>query len=248
MYLGDFHIHSSFSDGVLTIPQIVDLYGQHGFGAIAITDHFCEEQSFLGKAAHWLNRSLNNSNFAEYLEQIRQESERAWDQYRMVVLSGVEITKNSLANHKSAHILGLNVQSAVSADLDALEIAKKLRSQGALTIAAHPVPLSTNFEIQTCHLWNRQQELAPYFDAWEVGCGQQYLSLVAKSALPKIASSDLHLPKHISSWKTLLDCERHPEAILAAIQKQEIRFTYFEAPEATASNLLRTLTRLPTPA
>ena len=47
MFICDFHIHSQYSDGQLTIPEIVDLYGKEGFGAIAITDHICDDKSFL---------------------------------------------------------------------------------------------------------------------------------------------------------------------------------------------------------
>ena len=47
MFLADLHVHSNFSDGALSIPELVDLYGLQGFGAIAITDHICESNTFL---------------------------------------------------------------------------------------------------------------------------------------------------------------------------------------------------------
>lgn len=43
--LADFHMHSNLSDGSLPIRQLVDLYGGMGFGAIAITDHLCEQKT-----------------------------------------------------------------------------------------------------------------------------------------------------------------------------------------------------------
>ncbi|NJM10303.1 MAG: PHP domain-containing protein, partial [Bdellovibrionaceae bacterium] len=39
MFLADLHVHSNFSDGHLSISELVDFYGQRGFGAIAVTDH-----------------------------------------------------------------------------------------------------------------------------------------------------------------------------------------------------------------
>ena len=45
---------------------------------------------------------------------------------------------------------------------------------------------------------------------------------------PKIASSDLHVARQMTSWKTVLDCERHPEAILDAIRKQKLSFSFYE--------------------
>ena len=43
-FLGDLHMHSTFSDGKLTIPELVDLFGSRGFGVIAITDHLSRMQ------------------------------------------------------------------------------------------------------------------------------------------------------------------------------------------------------------
>ena len=39
MLLCDFHIHTTYSDGVLPLPKVVDLFGQSGHDVIAITDH-----------------------------------------------------------------------------------------------------------------------------------------------------------------------------------------------------------------
>ena len=39
MLLCDFHIHTSYSDGMLPLPKVVDLFGQSGHDVIAITDH-----------------------------------------------------------------------------------------------------------------------------------------------------------------------------------------------------------------
>src|SRR4051812_18852516 len=99
MILGDFHIHSKFSDGYLSIPEIVDLYGKRGFGVIAITDHLCEAKTFLGKSARWLERTLTEETFPFYIEQIKEEAKRAMKLYGMIVLPGFEITKNSIFNH-----------------------------------------------------------------------------------------------------------------------------------------------------
>ncbi|NCZ96456.1 hypothetical protein EBZ02_04745, partial [bacterium] len=35
------------------------------------------------------------------------------------------------------------------------------------------------------------------------------------------AGSDFHKPKHITSWKTLLFCEKDPEAIKACIRENK---------------------------
>lgn len=240
--MADFHMHSTFSDGKLTIPELVDLYGRRGFGAIAITDHLCETSSILGKAAAYLDQTLTCANFPLYMEIIQSETERAWDQYKMVLIPGFELTKNSVSNHRSAHLLGIGVSHFMRADEDVLELARKIRAQGAIAVAAHPV--STRIaEKQTFHMWNRREELLTEIDAWEVASGPHLFDEVLRSAVPKLANSDLHRPTQMSSWKTVLDCERHPEAILDAIRRQEISFKFFTDP-AVHSNLNESLTRL----
>ncbi|MEW6056405.1 MAG: PHP domain-containing protein [Bdellovibrionota bacterium] len=226
MWLADFHMHSTFSDGKLTIPELVDLYGARGFGAIAITDHLCEAKTVIGKAALYLNRTLTAANFPLYLEILKSEAERAWKQYGMVVLPGFELTKNSVSNHRSAHIIGIGVTDFIHAEADAVHLIRAIKGHGGIAIAAHPVATG-KVEKQTYHLWGRRQELAGEFDAWEVASGQILFDEVLKSGLPLIANSDLHRRNQLSSWKTQLDCERHPEAILDAIRKQRVNFKYY---------------------
>lgn len=228
MFLGDFHVHSTFSDGRLTIPQVVDLYGKHGFGAIAITDHLCEETTVIGRAAAYMGCSLTPATYPLYTELLKTEAERAWRQYKMVVIPGVELTKNSVSNHRSAHVVGLGVTNYIPADGDVVNLTRAVRANGGLAIAAHPV-WTRKIEKQTYYIWDRRRELEKEFDAWEIASGPFIFDEVAATRLPKIASSDLHQPRQLDAWKTVLNCERHPEAILSAIRKQEIDFTFFSS-------------------
>ncbi len=221
--LCDFHVHSTFSDGRLSIRQLVDLYGKRGFGAIAITDHLCEEHTFLGKTAHLFDRTLTRKTFPVYLETLAQEAERAWELYRMRLIPGFELTKNALLNHRSSHIVVLGVTEFMSADQDIWSLLQQVRDKGGLSIAAHPVHTG-DFEPQTYFLWSRRRELAQAFDAWEVASGPRWFNEVADSGLPLIANSDLHHPRQIQAWKTRLSCERHPDAIFRAIRNQEVEF------------------------
>ncbi len=220
-FLADFHVHSTFSDGKVPMPEVIDLYGKRGFGAIAITDHIAEDDSFVGKAAVVLGQVLTRATFPLYMEILKTEAARAWEQYQMVVIPGFELSKNSISNHRSAHVLGLGITDYVSADGDPVDLVKQIHAQGALAIAAHPVHTRKN-EKQTYHLWDRRRELANHFDAWEVASGPFIFDEVKKSKLPVIASSDLHRPQQMRSWKTVLHCERKQEAILSAIKRQEL--------------------------
>ena len=237
MMLGDFHLHSTFSDGKLTIPELVDRFGTRGFGAIAITDHLCEERSMIGKFAGYLNRTLTPGTYPLYLEILKSEADRAWDRYRMVVIPGFELTKNSISNHRSAHMLALGARQFIQADADVLDLARAIRAQGALAIAAHPVS-TRKMEKQTFHLWDRVEELRHEFDAWEVASGPYLFNEILDSGLPKIANSDLHHPRQMTSWKTVLDCERSEEAVLDAIRRQRIGFTFYTDSGADVQRLV----------
>ena len=229
MFIADFHVHSTFSDGKLSIPDVVDLYGKLGFGAIAITDHLCESSTFLGQASRYLRCSLTPVTFPIYIEILRSEAERAWEEYRMVVIPGLELTKNSVLNHRSAHILAIGTELWISADGDVADIARRVKATGALAVAAHPV-WTRKLEKQSYHLWDRVEELKTVFDAWEVASGPYIFDEVQKAKLPMLANSDLHVRSHLRSWKTILHCERNQEAILRAIKNQEVDFHFFNLP------------------
>ncbi|MBC7712461.1 MAG: phosphotransferase [Rhizobacter sp.] len=233
--LTDLHIHSNFSDGKLSIPEIIDFYGTRGFHIIAITDHLCEEETFLGKASKVLNKTLTKNTFQQYLDLIKSEGARAMKKYGMLVIAGVELTKNSLSFHRSAHILAIGIREYISADGTIPEIISAIKKQGALAIAAHPVS-TKKVEHQTYHLWDEREELKDLFDAWEVASGPHLFEEVMNSGLPLIASSDFHHEKHIRSWKTLINCEKNFESLYSAVKNQALEFTFFE--EAVHSRFL----------
>ena len=226
MYLTDFHIHSNFSDGKYSIPSIVDYFGARGFGAIAITDHFCEKNSIIGRASSYLGVTLTDATFPLYREILKSEQERAWDKYRMMLIPGVEITKNSISNHRSAHYLVLGDLEGLDPNKDIVEMSKTVRQNGGLIIAAHPVS-TQKIEKQTYHLWDRRFEISKSVDAWEVASGPYLFDEVKKSGLPMIANSDFHSKKNMTSWKTLLRCEKRTEAIFEAIRNQDLDFHFY---------------------
>lgn len=228
-FLADFHVHTNFSDGTLELQQVVDLFGQQGFGAIAITDHIAESNTLIGKVSKGLSKVMTESTFPHYLSLLEEQAERAWDQYKMVVIPGFELSKNAVSNRRSAHILGLGISEYLPADGDPVELARGIQRQGGVAIAAHPVH-TRKLEKQTYHLWDRRRELASVMDAWEVASGQVLFDEVLVSGLPLIANSDMHIRRQMTSWKTRLQCERHPEAILEAIRRQDLDFHYYHAP------------------
>ncbi len=229
MFLCDFHIHSQNSDGKLSIRELVDMYGERGFGAIAITDHLCEVKTFLGQSALYLQKTLLKNEFECYLQEIAREASRAMRQYNMLVIPGVEFTKNSFSHKDSAHIVALGIRQFIDPDQDVETIIDQIHAQKAIAIAAHPVS-TRKVEPQTYHLWYNRDRLSKKFDAWEVASGGHLFQEVYESGLPMLANSDLHHPKQMSSWKTVMDGPRTIENVLKAIKAQDLNFTYYENP------------------
>lgn len=219
----DFHIHSTFSDGRLSISEIVDLYGSRGYSAIAITDHICERRNLIGRVTHNMNLSLSKEIFPLYIAEINKQAERAWNEYGLRVLPGFEITKNSFLNHRSAHLLIIGTTQFISPDLSIDTIIRKAKKLNALTIAAHPFHTG-EFEFQTFQLWSRRHELDQLIDAWEINSRKKISPDVLNSGLPLIANSDFHHAIHFHSWKTKVDATPDQESLFQSIRQQKIDF------------------------
>ncbi|MEC9284318.1 MAG: PHP domain-containing protein [Bdellovibrionota bacterium] len=222
----DFHIHTNYSDGELSLREVVDLYGKAGFSAIAITDHLCDRKSLLGLSAKLLDWTLTEENFTQYLHDIQRESLRARLKYNMLVIPGVEITYNSFKYARSAHILALGITKFINPDQDIKSIFRDIRKQGALSVAAHPVSTKLS-EPQTYYLWNHRDELRDFCDLWEVASGSYLFEEVMSSDLAKIANSDFHIRKHFSSWKTVLPSGDSWAEVKKHLLNGNLHFKYF---------------------
>ena len=223
--LCDFHVHTRWSDGALTVAEVVDLYGSTGkFDVIAITDHILMKKDLLARAGRIATLGqrafgLREEDFDAYLADIRQEAARALDEYGLLVVAGAEVTQNSLKSRKNSHIIALDVREYISADQTADEILRQIRRQGAISIACHPHHrTTTRLEISTCYLWDHREELADLVDVWEAANRDDLFSVTSLKHYPYVANSDFHKPKHLYSWKTLLRCEKNWPAIKDALR------------------------------
>jgi predicted metal-dependent phosphoesterase TrpH len=237
MLLCDFHIHTTYSDGVLPLAQVVDLFGRSGHDVIAITDHIVNEDNQLGKIAHAIRHSLNRDSFRRYTDEIRREADRAWRTYGMLVLPGAEMTRNTINRDTSVHVLALGLHEFLSADGDPVEMLAEIRARGAVSVACHPHEMS-EFYANTFYLWNRRRTLGPLVDLWEVGCRWDLFPAVSREGFRHVANSDFHRPEHLYAWKTLLAAEKSPAAVLAALKSGDgigvMRLRPAEEEEATA--------------
>jgi predicted metal-dependent phosphoesterase TrpH len=217
MLLCDFHIHTTWSDGSVPLRDVVDIYGQSGFDVIAVTDHVYNKDSVIGTWAERLDKTITEENFGKYLSSLASEAGRALAKYGMLLIPGVEITKNYLSEQESAHVLLLDVKRFVSADLPWEGIFREGREQGALVVACHPH--YTDHEVHdTLFFWNNRQKFSRFFDAWEVANRADLFSVVSLSNYPILANGDFHKAQHLYSWKTLLPCDKDVEAVKACIR------------------------------
>jgi predicted metal-dependent phosphoesterase TrpH len=223
--LCDFHVHTDWSDGRLSMREVVDLYGRtKRFDVVAITDHILMKRDLLARAGRLatLGRkqfSVTRDRFNAYLDAVNVEAKRARRLYDMLVIPGAEITQNHIRSKHNAHIVGLNIREYIDADQPAEDILKEIRRQGALSVACHPHHRTTRrFEIGTCYLWDKRKKLVNLVDVWEAANRDDLFSVTSLKHYPYIANSDFHKPKHLYSWKTLVRCEKNWEAIAATLR------------------------------
>jgi hypothetical protein len=217
MLLADFHIHTTWSDGRLSIPEVVDVFGSAGHDVIAITDHVVNEDTLIGKTSHRFGLSVTPENFSEYREEIEREKQRALDQYGMIVIAGFELTQNCVTRRNSAHVLALGVDEFISADGTVEEMLERAQAASRVVVACHPHEQSDWFS-NTFYLWNRRREVAHLVDLWEVATRWDLFPPVARARLPYVGNSDFHRPEHVYAWKTLVPARANELAVLRTLK------------------------------
>lgn len=233
--LCDFHVHTRWSDGRLSVREVIDLYGKTGhFDVIAITDHILMERDLLARVGRlaslgYRNYSVTKDRFDAYLDEIESEGVRARRLYGMLVVPGAEITQNHIRSKKNSHIVGLNLKKWISADQPAEQILQEIRRQGALSIACHPHHRTTRrVEIGTCYLWDHRKKVGGLVDVWEAANRDDLFSVTSLKHYPYVANSDFHKPKHLYSWKTLVRCAKTWPAIRDALRSNvDVALTLF---------------------
>jgi len=167
MLICDFHIHTTWSDGSVDLPEVVDIYGQAGFDVISITDHVYNSDSTIGLWADRLNKTIAEENFPRYMEALEREAKRARTRYGMLLIPGVEITKDYLSEEKSAHVLLLDLRRYLSADtlyfwnhrqkyasyFDAWEVANRTDLFSVVSLGNYPILANGDFH-KANHLYS----------------------------------------------------------------------------------------------
>jgi UDP-N-acetylglucosamine:LPS N-acetylglucosamine transferase len=233
--LCDFHIHTNYSDGRLSLPEVVDFYGERGFDCICITDHWTDPGRLIGKSARLAPSTLCYDQIDEYFQAISREARRAWRRYGMLVFTGLEFNQDGPTRRSSVHLLGLDLKAPISPGLNLPETIESIHAQGGLTVAAQPCPKQSDWAKETLYLWENQERFSPSIDAWEIANRNHLSPSASRKRLPFLANSDFHKPKHIYSWKTLLHCEKDPAAIKQCIRlSQHVSITLYRDQHPTS--------------
>ena len=218
MLVADLHIHTKWSDGRLSIPEVVDLFGRSGHDVIAITDHIVNGDNAIGMVTHRFGLSVRRENFNAYRAEIESEARRAWDEYRMIVIAGAELTQNRIRRNNSAHVLALDIDDYISADGSVEDMLARANDAGAVVVACHPNEMSDWFA-NTFYLWNRRTEVAQSIHLWELACRWDLFPPVGRARLPFVGNSDFHDRPHLYAWKTLIPCDKNKSAIVQTLKR-----------------------------
>ena len=215
--LAELHAHTSWSDGVLPVPALVDVYGAHGFDVLCITDHVCRTDAPGAEAPS----AVVAATFDAYLAEIEREAPRAREQYGLLVLPGLELSYNDPDPRLSAHALALGVRSFVSVDSGIDEAIEQAVRAGAALVAAHPYddePVSHPGRLT--QRFARDPELSARVHRFELFNRTQLFSWVAAAGLPCVASGDFHRLEHLRGWKSVIPCARDEEAVIAHLRSR----------------------------
>ncbi|MBD3369041.1 phosphotransferase [Candidatus Fermentibacteria bacterium] len=213
--LCDFHVHTRYSDGSLRLPEVVDLYGGKCFDVVAVTDHIFDSKTSEGFTSSGRDLpGLTSRSFDGYLRAVWKEAERAWEQYEMLLIPGCEITNDT----RHYHVLAIDIKEYMDPDLGVEELIDAIHGQGGIAVACHPYFRNHIESQQSKYLWENHEHFATMFDAWEVANRDDLFNVVGLKKFNYIANSDFHQLRHLYSWKTLLRCQKNPQAIKKAVR------------------------------
>ena len=217
--LCELHSHTTWSDGTLSVHELVDLYGMAGFDVLCVTDHVVRADDPTGPM-------IDGTTYDAYLETIAEEAERALETYGLLLIPGVELTDSDPDPDRAAHALAVGLDRLVTLD-DGLPAAlREARAAGAVTIAAHPHSSEQDsIPGRTTRRFSREPDrLRPLIDRYELINRTEVFSWVATQGLPGVASGDFHMRSHLETWKTVLPCEKSSAAVIAHLRSDRPSF------------------------
>jgi len=227
--LTDLHIHTTMSDGTVPVEDVVRIYGEAHFDAIAITDHLFDTQSPRGVELYGEGKSIQDQK--DYFQTIEEVSRWAKESYDLLVIPGLEVC-NLVEDY---HILGIDLKEPVNPNQNADGVIREIHRQGGLAIASHPhLKLSyfmqgdhISIQRHPLHLWKHREKYVDQLDAWEIANREDLFTVVSLERLPFVANSDFHDRHHLTSWKSLIHAEKEKEALKQSILQRKLSLFFF---------------------
>ncbi len=211
--LAELHAHTTWSDGDLSVRELVDLYGSTGFDVLCITDHaYRTDDPIVSESA----MRVGVENHAGYLAEIEREAVRAGERYGLLVVPGLELTYNDLDPRRSAHAVAVGLREYICLDDGIATAIQRAVATGAALIGAHPddgVETTTRSH-PTLAFASDPDGLARLVHRFELFNRSQVFPWVARAGHASVAAGDFHREDQLGGWKTLVPCERREAAIL----------------------------------
>ena len=182
--LAELHAHTTWSDGVLSVPGLVDLYGLRGFDVLCITDHVC-------RTTPKRHRGSRPRASTPTWPRSSARPPAPWSSTGCSLVPGLELSYNDEDPRLSAHALALGLRSFVSVDEGIDGAIETAVQAGAALVAAHPYdsePAPNPGRLT--QRFARDPELAARVHRFELFNRHQLFSWVAKAGLPCVASGD----------------------------------------------------------
>jgi predicted metal-dependent phosphoesterase TrpH len=213
--LCELHAHTRWSDGELTVAELVDLHGRSGFDVVCVTDHVVRSDDPWRFEEGSRFSSVDELSFPLYLAEIEREADRAWRTYGMLVVPGLELTFNDEEPVLAAHAVAVGLRAFVSVDDGIAEAMRTAAEAGAALVAAHPnadEPATQRGRLTK--RFSRDAGLRAVAHRFELFNRTQLFGWVADAGLPAVACGDFHDPRHLHGWKTLLPARHDEEALV----------------------------------
>ena len=206
---------------MLSVAELVDLYGRSGFDVLCITDHVVRTDDPWRSTFGFGFRSVEAGMWDEYLAEIEHEAARARRAYDLLVVPGVELTYNDLDPGEAAHAVAVGLRRFVSVDDGIAEAMKLAAEAGAAIIAAHPYdgePAASPARVTRG--FSRDDRLHALAHRFELFNRTQLYGWIAEAGLPAVATGDFHRPEHLLGWKTLLPGLHEEDAVVAYLRSR----------------------------
>jgi PHP domain len=211
--LAELHSHTTWSDGDLSVRELVELYGSAGFDVLCVSDHaYREDDPVITPSA----RGVGADAHAEYLAEIESEATLALRRYGLLVIPGLELSYNDTDPERSAHAVAVGLRERTSLANGLAAALQGADAAGAALIGAHPDDAveTTSRSHATLGFAADPDGLGRLVHRFELFNRSQLFPWVAAAGRASVASGDFHRAEHLGGWKTLIPCARREEAIV----------------------------------